>query len=725
MKKLVVLLLFLAFVPKVFTQNDDINSETRPKIGLVLSGGSAKGLAHVGVIKVLEEMGIRPDYIGGTSMGSIVGALYAIGYNVDSLESIATNTDWSRLLGDEISRRDLALEEKEDADRFFVSVPIKEDGIKIPSGVINGQNIENRFNTLFAPVHDKRDFDDFQIPFVCIATDIETGEEIVFREGYLPKVIRASISIPSLLDPIEINDRLLVDGGLINNFPVDRVKEMGADILIGVDVGFTYYKKDELNSIFRILEQSVFFYGDEKNRRNKEMCDVLIKPEFGEFSSTSFTEADTLIAIGEAAARKAMPQLKKLIDSLNIETNKPLPPLNTPVKDSLVLTEIRIRGLSKVSDQLVTGKLQLEILDKVTPRDLERAMERLYSSLYFEKVSYELFDRGEGVGIIIDIVEAKGGQFRLGMHYDTNYRSAILLNATFRNVILDGSKISTSFSLGENPYFEASIYKDNGWKPGFGMRFNSSKLDVYVYDEGRRISSLAYNETKLQLYTQSVFWNFYALGAGLEYENVKLRPKIDPILGFETTDEEYLNYFGFIKMDSYDNGYYPSIGVKVDARLKFITREYENAILFAVGRISKATPVSEKLTLINHLYAGIVDGDSIPYQYNFYTGGSNPTTRNGLLPFAGLDYMEIVDRNALIYAADLQYQLFPNIYIVSEFNIGNLRSSFKDLFTTDQIISGLGLTLGYDSFIGPIEISAQKRIGEAGLLGFINIGFWF
>ena len=725
MNKVILLISFLVFSYPSFSQENVPVNEKRPKIGLVLSGGSAKGLAHVGVIKVLEEMGIRPDYIGGTSMGSIVGALYAIGYNVDSLESIARNTEWSRLLGDEISRRDLALEEKGDADRFFVSIPIKEDGIKIPSGVINGQNIENRFNTLFAPVHDTRNFHDFQIPFVCIATDIETGEEIVFKEGYLPKAVRASISIPSILDPIEINGRLLVDGGLVNNFPVDRVKEMGADIIIGVDVGFTYYKKDELNSIFRILEQSVFFYGDEKNQRNKKMCDILIKPEFGSYSSTSFSEADTLIAIGEAAARKAVPLLKALIDSLNIPTAQTLAPHNIPVKDSLLLTEIRIRGLSKVSGQLVTGKLQLEILDKVTPNDLERAMERLYSSLYFEKVSYELIDRNDGVGLIIDIVEAKGGQFRLGMHYDTNYRSAILLNATFRNLILDGSKISTSFSLGENPYFEASIYKDNGWRPGFGLKFNSSKLDVYLYDEGNRISSLAYNESKVQLYTQSVFWNYYALGAGLEYEYVKLRPKIDPTLGIIPTDEEYLNYYGFIKMDSYDNGYYPSRGIKVDARLKFITREYDNAILFAVGRFSKAIPLSQKFTWIHQVYAGLVDGDSIPYQYNFYTGGSNPTTRNGLLPFTGLDYMEIVDKNALIYATDLQYQVFPNIYLVSKFNIGNLRSSFKDLFTTDKIIGGYGITLGYDSFIGPIEVSAQKRIGQSGLLGFINIGFWF
>lgn len=701
-----------------------LDKNDRPKIGLVLSGGSAKGLAHVGVIKVLEEIGIRPDYIGGTSMGSIVGGLYAIGYNVDSLESISLNSDWSYLLGDQISRRNLALEEKEDDDRFFVSIPVKSDGIQLPSGVINGQNIESRLNTLMSPVYDIHNFNDFQIPFVCIATDIESGEEVVFHEGNLSRAIRASISIPSIMDPIEIDGRLLVDGGLINNFPVDRVKEMGADIIIGVDVGFTYYKKDELNSIFRILEQSVFFYGEEKNTRNKDMCDILIKPEFGNFSSTSFNSADSLIHIGEMAARKVLPQLKALADSLGLSPDN-MAETKLPQTDSLLLTEIRINGLSKVSGKLVTGKLQLEVLDKVTPRDIEKAMERLYSSLYFEKVSYKMIRRNDGVGLIIDVLEAKGGEFRLGLHYDTNYRSAILLNATFRNLVLDGSKISTSVSLGENPFFKASIYKDNGWKPGFGISYNSSKLDAFVYEEGRRTTSLAYSENKIQLFTQSVFWNHYAIGAGLEYENVNLRPKISPTLGMEDSEEQYLNYFGYINMDSYDNASYPKKGLKVNSQLKFITRENNEAIIFLVGRLSNASKLSKRLTLINKLYAGAVDGDSIPYQYYFYTGGVNPTPRNGLLPFIGLEYMEIANKNALIWAADLQYQLFPDIYVVGTMNIGNLQEQFADIFKEDDLIGGFGLKLGYDSFVGPIELSFQKQVKSPGLLGFINIGFWF
>lgn len=697
---------------------------SKPKIGLVLSGGGAKGIAHVGVLRVLEEAGIRPDYIGGTSMGAIVGGLYAIGYSVDSIEKIARTNDWLYLLTDEISRLDLAIEEKEDADRFFVSIPIKENKIKIPNGVISGQNIHNQLNTLFSPVYSERNFDNFEIPFLCIATDIETGKEVVFREGYLPNAIRASMSIPTIFNPIEIDGKLLVDGGLVNNFPVIRVREMGADIIIGVDVGFQHYKKEELNSIVKVLEQSVFFYSEQLNALNKKECDILIKPELGKLSVSSFGSVDSLLVIGEKAARKILPELKKLALQSN-DLNGELPPHNLPQCDSLKIQEIRIKGLENVSEKLILGKLQLEVGDKIFPRDIERAVERLYSSLYFETIEYELEQIEDRLRININVKENKGGQFRLGLHYDSNYRAAILLNATFRNILIDGTKISSSVSLGENPFFEASFFKNYGWRPGFGLSYNTSKLDAFVYDKGRKISSLAYAESELRIYTQSTFWNSYALGAGLEYEAVLLKPKINPVLEFNQSSSAYLNYFGFIKMDSYDNANYPNRGLKFDSQLKFVTNNDRQTILFFVARYSHAHNLSPKLTLINHFYAGAVDGDTIPYQYNFYMGGTNPIPRNGLLPFVGLDYMERVEKNAVIWATDFQYQLFPDIYAIAKFNIGNFEHNFKDLVSTDNLIGGYGLTLGYDSYIGPIEISMQKGVRKSGVLGFVNIGFWF
>ncbi len=702
------------------------NSQERPKIGLVLSGGGAKGLAHIGVLKVLEEAGIRPDYIAGTSMGGIVGGLYAIGYSVDSLEKIAKTTKWSYYLSDDIPRRAITLEEKEDHDRFVLSIPIAESGIKIPGGVINGQNIENFFNQLCSPVYAIRNFSDFPIPFICNATDIVTGKEVVFKEGYLPDALRATMSIPSIFDPIELDGKLLVDGGLVNNFPADRLKEMGADIIIGVDVGFQSYSKEQLNSMFRIIEQALFFYGESNANRNTKLCNIIIRPSLGNFNAGSFNSTDTIIALGEIAARKLYPQIKALADSL-----KALDPDYKMSKeliypDSLFIVEIRVEGLRKVSGELLIGKLQLAVMEKVTVKDIGYAIDRLYSSLYFEKVSYQLeeTDRG-GARLIIRVKEITYGSIRFGLHYDSNSKSSILLNTTFRNLLFNGSKFAINGVVGDNPYFKTEFFKNNGWKPGFGAAFMSSRSEAFLYKYDRRISSLNFYETKLQIYTQSIFRNYYALGAGMEFENSLIMPIIDPYETIPESRYKLINYYGYMQMDSYDDPFYPTRGIKVYSGLKLLTSNGISPVVFYHGRLSNAEKLSDRLTLINHIYAGMVDGDSIPSQYLFFTGGSMESYRNGIMPFAGLNYMEIASKNVLCLKMDLQLRFFSKIYLIGTVNAGNFKYYFNDLFTTGNILSGYGITAGYHSLIGPLEIIVSRSSNHGGFQGFVRIGYWF
>jgi len=721
---LLICTIFLVTLPRVSFGQTAIG--VRPKIGLVLSGGGAKGLAHIGVLKVLEEAGIRPDYIAGTSMGGIVGGLYAIGYSADSLEKIANRTKWSYYLSDDIPRRAITLEEKEDYDRFILSIPISEKGIEIPGGVINGQNIENLLSQLCSPVYNIRDFSDFQIPFVCSATDIETGKEVVFRNGYLPHALRATMSIPSIFDPIELNGKLLVDGGLINNFPADRLKEMGAEIIIGVDVGFQSYSKDQLNSMFRIIEQALFFYGESNQTRNRQLCDIVITPSLNDFNAGSFNSTDTIIALGEIAARKQFAQIKALADSL-----RDLDPTfgvrkNATFPDSLFLVEIRVEGLDKVSGELLIGKLQLSVMENVTPKDIGYAVDRLYSSLYFEKISYTIEKTNrEGVRLILNVKEVSDGTLRFGLHYDSNSKSSILLNATFRNLLLDGSKFAVNGVVGDNPLFRTEFFKNNGWKPGFGAAFQSSRSTAYLYRSNKRISSLNFYETKLQLYTQSVFRNYYSLGAGMEFENSLIRPVIDPIETSPESRYKLINYYAFLQMDSYDNPFYPTRGIKVHSGFKLITSSELHPISFFHARISKAEKLSDRLTLINHIYAGIVDGDSIPSQYYFFSGGYMDSNRNGIMPFAGFDYMEMASKNLFSLKMDLQMRLFSKIYVIGTVNAGNFKSKFNDLFTTSNILSGYGITAGYLSVIGPIELSLSRSSNYGGYEGFFRIGYWF
>jgi NTE family protein len=719
---LIILLFFLTLPSSLSGQEI---APHRPKIGLILSGGGAKGFAHIGVLKVLEEAGIRPDFIGGTSMGGIVGGLYAIGYSADSLETIANSMNWSYYLGDAIPRTEITLEEKEDHDRFVLSIPVVERSIKIPGGVINGQNIENLLNQLCSPVYDVRNFSEFQIPFLCNATNIETGEEIIFREGYLPDALRATMSIPSIFRPVELGGMLLVDGGLVNNLLVEKVKEMGADILIAVDVGFQYYPKEELNSMFRIMEQSLRFNSEKNNAFNRKLCSIVISPSLGKYNGGSFNSSDTIISLGEDAARKIYPQLKALADSikwLDSTFGQRIPMIPS---DSVILSVIKVEGLKRVSEKLVTGKLQLPMMENTSIAEVGTAVDRLYSSLYFEKVGYELEKNSTGTTLLLKVKENDGGFLRFGLHYDTYNKSSILLNTTFRNILLNGSKFTLNGALGENPSFKTDFFKNNGWKPGLGVAFQTSRSEVLIYDNAQTISSLNFHETKFQIYTQSIFQNSYAFGGGLEIENSRLRPIIDP--DTTTPDSKYklLNYYVLLQMDSYDNAFYPTRGIKVYSGVKLITSKDFTPGIFIHARLSDAIKLSDRITLINHIYAGITSGDSIPSQYLFFSGGNIESYRNGIMPFTGLNYMEVISKNSLILKMDLQMRFFNKFFLVGTVNAGNFSEKVNDLITIDNISGGYGITAGYNSLIGPIELSLSRSVNRSGFLGFVRIGYYF
>jgi NTE family protein len=501
---------------------------------------------------------------------------------------------------------------------------------------------------------------------------------------------------------------------------------MGADIIIGVDVGFKSYSKDELTSIFKILEQSLSFYSDDLHARNKEACDIIITPDLRKYNASSFNSADSIIASGERAARAVLPEFKRLADSLNLNRHEKISFNRLPALDSILLREIQITGLKKVSSKLVLGKLQLIPMEKITASDIEEAINRVYSSLYFENVSYEIEPFDEGIRLRIILKENKGGLFRVGIHYDSYTKSAILLNTTFRNLVLNGSKLSMSAALGEYPFFMAYILKNNGWKPGFGFNFEAINTPMFLYRNSEKISTLHYSETRFQFFTQSIIRNSYSMGLGIELENALTKPVIDPGLEIEKSRDFFTNYYGFLNFDSYDHAHYPSKGIKLHSELKLITSaKIYSPVIFLASQLSVAQKISDRVNLIARITGGAVEGDTIPTQYMFYTGGQIENMRKGIVPFTGLDYMERVNRNALVGGLDLQVRFWKNIFLILRGNAGNLTDNFNDLLSFDNPLAGFGATLGYNSLIGPIEVSVSKAVDQNGTLGFFRIGFYF
>ncbi|MDE5736208.1 MAG: patatin-like phospholipase family protein, partial [Bacteroidales bacterium] len=251
----------------------------RPKVGLVLSGGGAKGIAHVGILKIIEELGIPVDYITGTSMGSIIGGLYAYGYSAAELDSILRAADWDVLLSDKAIRSDISLTEKRTADQYVITLPFGQKSSLLPIGILKGQHINNLFYTLTANTYALNSFDELKIPFRCVATDVLTGQAIVLKDGNLAEAMRASMAIPGVFNPVEKDSMILVDGGLVDNFPVEEIIKMGADIIIGVDVGFQYKGKDKLKNMANVLEMSLFMHTKTKIAKNKERCRILVTPD--------------------------------------------------------------------------------------------------------------------------------------------------------------------------------------------------------------------------------------------------------------------------------------------------------------------------------------------------------------------------------------------------------------------------------------------------------------
>ena len=309
MRNLIILLLVLPFC-SLAQHSQPVGEDL--KVGLVLSGGGAKGMAHIGALKVIEEAGIRVDYIGGTSMGAIVGALYASGYSAAQLDSLFTNADFTELIQDNLPRSAKTFYEKEASERYAITLPFSGFKVSFPAAISGGQNIYNELVELLYHVKDVNDFAELPIPFFCIATDVETGEEVLLDRGYLPEAIMASGTFPSLFEPAEVDGRILIDGGVLNNYPVEEVRAMGAELIIGVDVQHGLRSRESLESATEVLLQINNYRTVGQMKEKSERTDIYIKPEMQEYSVIDFELRDSIILAGQLAAAEHLKELKQV-----------------------------------------------------------------------------------------------------------------------------------------------------------------------------------------------------------------------------------------------------------------------------------------------------------------------------------------------------------------------------------------------------------------------------
>lgn len=720
--------------------SQEITEKKDVKVGLVLSGGGAKGLAHVAVLKVLEETGIRVDYIGGTSMGAIVGALYASGYTANQLDSILKSINFEKILRDELPRKAKPFYEKESGEKYALTLPVKDKWVGIPTAISEGQNVLNLLTQLLQHVDHINDFSKLPIPFVCIATNLETGTQVVLDKGFLPEAVKASGSFPTLLAPVEIDGLLLTDGGVVNNFPVDEVIKMGADVIIGVDIQSGLENKDYLNSAVRILNQIVGFQMYKTLEYKHEKVDVLIKPNMNDFNVISFDKISEIMAEGDRSSREKMDQL---IAISNSQIKEYKVPVNTTQIQKIHIKNIEIEGYKNYTRAYILGKLNLKKRDTISYSNLIDGINNLSATGNFESIQYKLVKDENGSTVKFKIKENRVSNYlQLGAHYDDLYKTGILLNITSKHLFNKNDVTSMDIILGDNLRYNFNYFIDNGFYTSFGIksRYNSFNSNVKFDDANVNKINLVYEDLTNQAYIQTVFNRKFALGAGVEHK--KLKAFTETITSLENNGvgsnnrrlffdkSNYFNLISYIKLDTYDKKYFQKKGVFLDVDFKWYLASSDfNGNFTPFSQLKGQFGIAHtfnKLTLHFKSDAGITFGNNENRALDYNVGGYGENFINNLIPFNGYDLAGLNENAFLKSALTARLEFLPKNYFSMTANYARVEN---DVFNEGKIFentkSGYMFGYGLDTFLGPIEINYAWSPDHNEKFWYFNVGYWF
>ncbi|CAZ95499.1 MULTISPECIES: patatin-like phospholipase family protein [Zobellia] len=723
------------------------------KVGLVLSGGGAKGMAHIGAIKVIEEAGIKIDYIGGTSMGAIVGSLYAAGYTGDQLDSIFRATDFTNLIQDNLPRSAKTFYEKENSEKYAITLPFDGFKVSVPPAYSGGQNVYNELVKFLYPVRNITKFDELPIPFVCIATDVETGNEVILKEGYLPEAVMASGTLPSLFEPAKINGKVLIDGGVVNNYPIDEVKEMGADIVIGVDVQHGLRNRESLLTATEILLQINNYRTVLDMKEKSKKTDIYIKPNMSEFSMMDFDLHDVLIKSGEDAALKNIDALKALAEK---QKEKPSERAKIVPSDTLSIDRLIIRESPNYSRGYVKGKLRFDTDKPTTFSKLQQGISNLAATGNFQTIHYQLRDNDDERIIELDLDETKTKSFiRLGAHYDNLYKTAAILNYTRKSLITRDDVSSFDFIVGDNLRYNLQYYVDKGfyWSFGFNSRFNKFEKEVnfdllrenFDVQAGLNVNTINMDVTDLtnQVYVQTVLREEFAFRMGLEHKFLKyttktLRRDVNLPAGQDQDERtifeksNFYSAFGQLTFDTYNDKYFPSKGLYFDGDFHFyvLSSDFNDnfkEFSIAKARAGLAIPLIGNLSLNTEIEGGFKLGTSNVTSFDFVLGGYGTNLINNFRPFFGYDFLSLPGNAFVKGYGRLDLEFAPKNHFMFTANYANVDD---DLFRTGEwfdlpIYSGYGVGYGWESFLGPLQVHyTWTPEGSQGNF-FFSFGYWF
>ena len=713
----------------------------RKTVGVALSGGGAKGAAHIGVLKALETQGIPVDYVAGTSMGAVIGGLYAMGYTPDQLDSIIKAQDWTLLLSDNTSLKSQSLAERENTSKYVVSVPLKKSTKKL-GGLVEGRNLFTRLTQLTIGYHDSIDFSRLPIPFACVATNLADGSEYVFRDGRLAVAIRSSMAIPAVFTPVKIRGMVLADGGLVNNYPVDVVRGMGADIVIGVTLDEDLPSAENITGLSDVLTRLLDIMCKNKFAENVAATDLHLKIDVTGVGMLDFTseKVDTMVARGwrTALANTAkLDSIKRVIYGedeadhamLTCGTRAPL-----KMQHTIELDSISYIGCSPREMNIVLRKTRLREGESADIAQIEEALRIFHDELNYPDAYYSLEDVDGRQKLLFYVADKKLSRLMAGVRFDNKD----IISGEVKGVYYFDTKtpqyLSVTGRIGKQYVARVEYSVEPALLRSLSLAYEFRRGDVDTDSGGKRQYNLVFrrHSGELKICDLSARNLQFELGFRLDYYNYS------DLLSWDNTEQEtpsltndtYYSYFAALKFNSLDSSYYPTRGSNFLARYSLLT---DNFYQYAGG--NPVSCVEASWTGVWSLPGGFalqpsfrgraLFGTDIAFIHGNALGGNwDGKYLPQQLTFAGVVDTELVDRCLLIGGVTMRQRLWDEHYLSLTGDFASVSHKVGGIFS-ERFLYGTSLTYGYNTKIGPLEASLSYSKQCRKLYLFVNAGCYF
>ena len=750
MKKILLILVTILISGVMKAQNDSTAVSNRKKVAVVLSGGGAKGMAHIGVLKVLERANIPIDIITGTSMGSIIGGLYSIGYNAQALDSMVRKQDWSYVITDKEDLRNQSLidRQKQNTYVFSTGVTIGKRDMNA-GGLIRGKNLAELFQHLCIGYTDSLDFNhDLLIPFACVATNIMDNSEVVFHRGRLPQAMRASMAIPAAFSPVRIGDMVLVDGGLKNNYPVDVARDMGADIVIGVTLSGKPKTAEDIGGTMSIVGQIIDVNCVNKYEENKAMTDLYMNVDPRNFSTASFTATaiDSLIRYGEEEAMAHWEEILALKKRIGIDESFHTPihhPLRPQVMtEKMCVKSFTFENMTQPAEQFLRQKFHLNKIDSIDAELGQELTTSMRVDLFYQTAECRFVPVDDGVNVILSAGNRKSVQLHAGMRYDTEEYAALQLglDIPFKTAVPFYTDITLRLGKRMMARGEITLHPRSFTRPTLSYTFRRNDVDVYI--QGDIDYNIRYNQSQTELVPFNFNLRHFNLQGGVRWDYLYYRNKLgsETAQWFSLENEHFISYRARLSYNSEDDWYFPTRGARFNGEYAYVTNDFAKLNARAddgtkLGKKPGMTEISanwrmsfalnNRLTFQPMIYGRMLYGSYLPPIFANTIGGNwFGRQMEQQMPFAGIGNMEYVEQQFVALQLQAQERIGTNHILLLRLAGAQQTEEMKELFD-DRPLLGAQVGYYYKTMFGPLGGTLGYSNHTKELYFFLNLGYEF